>query len=113
LTSKGAATLQRCPESGGPPRDCVGSLFTVFIEPEGGRHRDVVQAALEDRSALTAANCPLPLHHQPAYAPRCSPDGCLVSVAAAQQVLSLPTSADLTGAGRDQVIVALATALRQ
>ena len=60
----------------------------------------------------TAVHYPLPLHHQPAYAALCCPDCCPASVAAAQQVLSLPMSADLAEADQDRVVAALRAALR-
>jgi UDP-2-acetamido-2-deoxy-ribo-hexuluronate aminotransferase len=90
-----------------PARACVWGQYTVFIEAG----RDAVQAALKDAGIPTAVHYPLPLHHQPAYAAHGSADGCPASVAAAQQVLSLPMSADLTEADQDRVIAALAEAL--
>jgi UDP-2-acetamido-2-deoxy-ribo-hexuluronate aminotransferase len=90
-------------------RDCVWGQYTVFIE----RDRDAVQATLKDRGIPTAVHYPLPLHHQPAYAAHGRPDGCPASVAAAQQVLSLPMSADLAEADQDRVVAALAAALRR
>ena len=90
-----------------PDRDCVWGQYTVFIE----RDRDAVQASLKAAGIPSAVHYPLPLHHQPAYAAYGSADGCPLSVTAAQQVLSLPMSADLTPADQDRVIAALASAL--
>ncbi len=84
-------------------RDCVWGQYTVFIE----QNRDAVQAALKGAGIPTAVHYPLPLHHQPAYAALCCSDCCPASVAAAQQVLSLPMSADLTEADLDRVVDAL------
>jgi UDP-2-acetamido-2-deoxy-ribo-hexuluronate aminotransferase len=84
-------------------RDCVWGQYTVFIEKD----RDAVQAALKSSGIPTAVHYPLPLHHQPAYAAFCCPDCCPASAAAAQQVLSLPMSADLTEADQDRVVDAL------
>jgi UDP-2-acetamido-2-deoxy-ribo-hexuluronate aminotransferase len=84
-------------------RDCVWGQYTVFIE----ENRDAVQAALKGAGIPTAVHYPLPLHHQPAYAARCCSDCCPASMAAAQQVLSLPMSADLTEADLDRVVDAL------
>jgi UDP-2-acetamido-2-deoxy-ribo-hexuluronate aminotransferase len=84
-------------------RDCVWGQYTVFIDKE----RDALQGALKRAGIPTAVHYPLPLHHQPAYAALCCPECCPVSVAAAQQVLSLPMSADLTEADQDRVVDAL------
>ena len=84
-------------------RDCVWGQYTVFIE----ENRDAVQAVLKGAGIPTAVHYPLPLHHQPAYAALCCSDCCSASVAAAQQVLSLPMSADLTEADLDRVVDAL------
>ncbi len=91
-----------------PDRDCVWGQYTVFIETG----RDAVQAALKDRGVPTAVHYPLPLHHQPAYAAYCCPECCPASIAAAQQVLSLPMSADLSEADQDRVVAALRAALQ-
>jgi UDP-2-acetamido-2-deoxy-ribo-hexuluronate aminotransferase len=88
-------------------RDCVWGQYTVFVE----RDRDAVQAALKQAGIPTAVHYPLPLHHQPAYAVHCCPECCPASVAASQQVLSLPMSADLTEADQDRVVAALRVAL--
>jgi UDP-2-acetamido-2-deoxy-ribo-hexuluronate aminotransferase len=89
-------------------RDCVWGQYTVFIE----QNRDAVQAALRGAGIPTAVHYPLPLHHQPAYAALCCSDCCPASVAAAQQVLSLPMSADLAEADQDRLVAALRAALR-
>ena len=91
-----------------PDRDCVWGQYTVFVESD----RDAVQASLKAAGIPSAVHYPLPLHHQPAYAAHGSAGGCPLSVAAAQQVLSLPMSADLTHADQDRVIAALALALQ-
>ena len=75
-------------------RDCVWAQYTVFVE-----QRAAVQAALTAQGIPTAVHYPKPVHHQPAYAQHCRPDGCPQSVLAGRQVLSLPMSADL---GEDQ-----------
>ncbi len=92
-----------------PGRDCVWGQYTVFIDCD----RDAVQAALKVAGIPTAVHYPLPLHHQPAYAAHCCPDCCPLSVAASQQVLSLPMSADLAEADQDRVIAALVSALQR
>ena len=89
-------------------RDCVWAQYTVFVD-----RRDAVQAALKARGIPTAVHYPLPLHHQPAYAAHCCPECCPMSLAAAQRVLSLPMSADLTHAAQDRVVAALLDALAE
>ena len=87
-------------------RDGVWAQYTVFVD-----RRDAVQASLEAQGIPTAVHYPKPLHHQPAYARHCCPECCPNSIAAAQRVLSLPMSADLTHAQQDRVVAALRTAL--
>ena len=87
-------------------RDCVWAQYTVFVEK-----RAPVQAALNARGIPTAVHYPRPLHRQPAYAHLHQGPELVDSVAAADQVLSLPMSADLTHADQDRVVAALASAL--
>jgi UDP-2-acetamido-2-deoxy-ribo-hexuluronate aminotransferase len=88
-----------------PDRDSVWGQYTVFVE-----RRAQVQAALKDAGIPTAVHYPKPLHHQPAYATG-GPETCPESVRAAERVMSLPMSADLTEADQDRVIAALRRAL--
>ena len=55
----------------------------------------------------TAVHYPKPLHHQPAYATHCPQDSLPQSVLMAQQVLSLPMSADLREVDQDRTVDAL------
>jgi UDP-2-acetamido-2-deoxy-ribo-hexuluronate aminotransferase len=87
-----------------PDRNSVWGQFTVLVDD-----RAAVQAALKARGVPTAVHYPKPLHHQAAYAAHCCPDCCPHSLRAAQRVLSLPMSADLTEADQDRVVAALAT----
>jgi UDP-2-acetamido-2-deoxy-ribo-hexuluronate aminotransferase len=89
-----------------PDRDSVWAQYTVFVE-----YREVVQAALNAQGIPTAVHYPRPLHRQPAYAQWHHGPELLHSVAAAERVLSLPMSADLTHADQDRVVAALAQAL--
>jgi UDP-2-acetamido-2-deoxy-ribo-hexuluronate aminotransferase len=89
-----------------PDRDSVWGQFTVLLG-----NRPAVQAALKNAGIPTAVHYPTPLHRQPAYAAHCCPDCCPQSLRAAERVLSLPMSADLTEADQDRVVAALATAL--
>jgi UDP-2-acetamido-2-deoxy-ribo-hexuluronate aminotransferase len=85
-----------------PDRDCVWAQYTVFVDD-----RAALQAVLQAQGIPTAVHYPRPLHHQPAYAALARPEACPASVRAAQRVLSLPMSADLTEAQQDRVVQAL------
>ena len=89
-----------------PDRNCVWAQYTVMVE-----NRPAVQAALQAAGIPTAVHYPKPLHHQPAYAADCCPDSNPHSIAAAQRVLSLPMSADLSEADQDRVVAALVRAV--
>jgi UDP-2-acetamido-2-deoxy-ribo-hexuluronate aminotransferase len=90
-----------------PDRNSVWAQFTVLVD-----NRANVQKALTNAGVPSAVHYPLPLNHQPAYAKYCCPDCCPHSRRAAQRVLSLPMSADLTQADQDQVVAALMQAVR-
>ncbi len=87
-------------------RDCVWAQYTVFVDD-----REAVQARLKAAGMPTAVHYPRPLHHQPAYARFARAEDYPHSIRAAQRVMSLPMSADLTEAQQDQVVAALADAL--
>jgi UDP-2-acetamido-2-deoxy-ribo-hexuluronate aminotransferase len=87
-------------------RDSVWGQYTVFV-----LERTKVQAALQAAGIPTAVHYPKPLHHQAAYTAFCCPDCCPNSVAAADRVMSLPMSPDLSEADQDRVVAALASAL--
>jgi UDP-2-acetamido-2-deoxy-ribo-hexuluronate aminotransferase len=87
-----------------PDRECIWAQYTVFVSD-----RAAVQAALRAQGVPSAVHYPKPLHHQPAYAALCSPECCPESIAAAEGVLSLPMSADLSEEQQDQVVAALAS----
>jgi UDP-2-acetamido-2-deoxy-ribo-hexuluronate aminotransferase len=89
-----------------PDRDCVWAQYTVLVDD-----RPAVQAALKAAGIPTAVHYPKPLHHQPAYAAYCCPDCMPHSIRAAQRVLSLPMSADLSETDQDRVVEALQAAL--
>lgn len=88
-----------------PDRDCVWAQYTVFVDDRAG-----VQAALQAQGIPTAVHYPRPVHHQPAYAHLAPADACPNSVRAAQRVMSLPMSADLSEAQQDRVVEALRAA---
>jgi UDP-2-acetamido-2-deoxy-ribo-hexuluronate aminotransferase len=85
-----------------PDRDCVWAQYTVMVD-----ERAAVQAALKTAGIPTAVHYPKPLHHQPAYAAGQDAAACPHSIRAAQRVMSLPMSADLTEADQDRVVDAL------
>jgi UDP-2-acetamido-2-deoxy-ribo-hexuluronate aminotransferase len=87
-------------------RTSVWGQYTVRVDD-----RARVQAAMQAAGVPTAVHYPKPLHHQPAYAAHVPPRPCAASVQAAQQVLSLPMSADLSEADQDRVVDALAAAM--
>ena len=87
-------------------RDCVWGQYTVFVP-----RRAQVQAVLQSLGIPTAVHYPKPLHRQPAYAAYAAGARCPVSEQVAEQVLSLPMSADLSLADQDRVVAALARAL--
>ena len=91
-----------------PDRDSVWAQYTVLVDK-----RPAVQAALLAAGVPTAVHYPKPLHQQPAYAAYCCPDCNPHSIHAAQRVLSLPMSADLTEADQDMVVAALLQATTQ
>jgi UDP-2-acetamido-2-deoxy-ribo-hexuluronate aminotransferase len=86
-----------------PDRDSVWGQYTVRVAD-----RPRVQAALTEAGIPTAVHYPKPLHRQPAYAHFGSPDACPLSLAAADEVMSLPMSADLSDADQDRIVAALA-----
>jgi UDP-2-acetamido-2-deoxy-ribo-hexuluronate aminotransferase len=89
-----------------PDRDCVWAQYTVMVD-DRARVMDTLKAA----GIPTAVHYPKPLHHQPAYAAGLDPAAHPHSVRAAQRVLSLPMSADLSDADQDRVVTVLAEAL--
>jgi UDP-2-acetamido-2-deoxy-ribo-hexuluronate aminotransferase len=89
-----------------PDRDSVWGQYTVRVA-----NRAHVQAVLTEAGVPTAVHYPKPLHRQPAYAKYGDPDSCPQSIAAADQVMSLPMSADLSDADMDRVVAALAAAV--
>ncbi len=89
-----------------PDRDCVWGQYTVFVP-----RRAQVQGVLQSLGIPSAVHYPKPLHRQPAYAAHAAAAHCPVSEQVAEQVLSLPMSADLSSADQDRVVAALAQAV--
>jgi len=89
-----------------PDRDSVWGQYTVRVAD-----RARVQSVLTEAGVPTAVHYPKPLHRQPAYAHLGNPDSCPVAIAAADEVMSLPMSPDLSDADMDRVVAALAAAV--
>ena len=89
-----------------PDRDSVWGQYTVRV-----KDRAQVQAVLAEAGVPTAVHYPRPLHRQPAYVQYGNPDSCPVAIAAADEVMSLPMSADLSDADMDRVVAALTAAV--
>jgi len=88
-------------------RDCVWAQFTLSVD-----HREQVQQRLKEAGIPTAIHYPRPLHQQPFYQAYGHGQSLPHSERAAQRVMSLPMSADLSPAQQEQVVTALAQALR-
>jgi UDP-2-acetamido-2-deoxy-ribo-hexuluronate aminotransferase len=82
-----------------PDRDCIWAQYTVFVDK-----RESAQAALNAQGIPTAVHYPVPLHHQPAYEKHCCNDCCVNSTRAAERVMSLPMSADLSYEAQDYLV---------
>ncbi|RQO59367.1 aminotransferase DegT [Paucibacter sp. KBW04] len=89
-----------------PDRNCVWAQFTLSVEA-----RSQVQERLSAAGVPTAVHYPKPLHQQPAYAQWAQGHRFPQAERAAQRVMSLPMSADLSEVQQDQVIQALTQAL--
>jgi UDP-2-acetamido-2-deoxy-ribo-hexuluronate aminotransferase len=87
-------------------RDSVWGQYTVRVAD-----RAHVQAVLAEAGVPTAVHYPRPLHRQPAYEKYGDPASCPQAIAAADEVMSLPMSADLSEADMDRVVAALTAAV--
>ena len=85
-----------------PDRDCVWAQYTVFVE-----NREAMQKALALHGIPTAVHYPLSLNRQPAYRNDRSAAETIHSHWAAERVMSLPMSPDLTEAQMDRVVAAV------
>jgi UDP-2-acetamido-2-deoxy-ribo-hexuluronate aminotransferase len=83
-------------------RDCVWAQYTVFVE-----NREAVQKALAAQGVPTAVHYPLSLNRQPVYRDDESAMETVNSHWAAERVMSLPMSADLTQEQMERVVGAL------
>ncbi|MBI1944979.1 MAG: DegT/DnrJ/EryC1/StrS family aminotransferase [Deltaproteobacteria bacterium] len=89
-----------------PDRDCVWAQYTIQVDA-----RAAFVEALASRGVPTAVHYPKPLHLQPAYAAWDRPDAHPHSLRAAERVVSLPMSADLSDAQQARVVDAVRAAL--
>jgi len=87
-------------------RNCVWAQFTLQVE-----HRAAVQQVLQVAGIPTAIHYPKPLHQQVAYSAHAKGQSFPQAERAAQRVMSLPMSADLSEAQQDRVVAALQAAL--
>ncbi len=69
--------------------------------------RDKLEATLKAAGIPTAIHYPIPLHRQPAYAHRAQGVSFPVSEQLAQQVISLPMHADLSGEAQQRIVRAI------
>lgn len=89
-------------------RTSVFAQYTVFIE-----NRPAVQEKIKQTGMPTAVHYPVPLHLQPAYKDCCRIHGSLAnSERSAQNVMSLPMSADLDETQQDGVAEILMNCLK-
>ncbi|HEX2547404.1 MAG TPA: DegT/DnrJ/EryC1/StrS family aminotransferase [Ramlibacter sp.] len=84
-------------------RDCVWAQYTVFVE-----NREAVQKKLQEQGIPTAVHYPLSLNRQPAYRDEVSAAETVNSHWAAERVMSLPMSADLTREQMERIVAAVA-----
>jgi UDP-2-acetamido-2-deoxy-ribo-hexuluronate aminotransferase len=85
-------------------RTSVFAQYTVVVE-----RREYWQEKLNQCGVPTAVHYPIPLNQQPAYQHLCCPECTPVSQRRAQEVMSLPMSADLSEGEQDLICAALAT----
>lgn len=84
-------------------RDCVWAQYTVFVE-----NREAVQKALQEQGIPTAVHYPISLNRQPVYRDDASAAETVNSHWAAERVMSLPMSPDLTREQMERVVAAVA-----
>lgn len=85
-----------------PDRDCVWAQYTIFVE-----NREALQKALQEQGIPTAVHYPLSLNRQPAYRDDESAAETVNSHWAAERVMSLPMSPDLTAVQMERIVATL------
>jgi dTDP-4-amino-4,6-dideoxygalactose transaminase len=92
-----------------PDTEPVWHLFVVRVP-----HREQLQARLKEKGIATGVHYPLPLHLQPAYKYLGMSEGALpVSEKVAQEIVSLPMYAELTGEMVQYVCASLREAMQR
>jgi UDP-2-acetamido-2-deoxy-ribo-hexuluronate aminotransferase len=90
-----------------PDRTSAFAQYTVFVAD-----RAAVQEQLKAAGVPTAVHYPIPLHRQPAYSNRSGGGPTPNADRAAEIVMSLPMHADLSEEQQDEIVAALAEAVR-
>ena len=80
-------------------RTSVYAQYTIFVED-----REQLQKRLSDKGIPTAVHYPIPLNEQEAYKHLCCPDCTPIAKQLAQQVMSLPMSAELNHDQQQQIV---------
>lgn len=88
-----------------PDRTSAWAQFTVLCDD-----RAMVQQRLSEAGIPTAIHYPIPLHKQPAYEGLCGREDFEVASKLAQQVMSLPMSADLNEEDQERIVAEIAKA---
>jgi UDP-2-acetamido-2-deoxy-ribo-hexuluronate aminotransferase len=90
-----------------PDRTSVFAQYTAFVDDRPG-----VQQRLKAAGVPTAVHYPIPLNRQPAYSNRSGGGPTPKADRAAERVMSLPMHADLSDEQQDEIVAALAEAVR-
>jgi UDP-2-acetamido-2-deoxy-ribo-hexuluronate aminotransferase len=102
LDAAGIARIQQRAD-----RSSVFAQYTVLVD-----EREQVQEALKQGGIPTAVHYPVPLNEQPAYQALGRGEPTQLAKFLARRVMSLPMSADLGEAEQNQIVEALARAIR-
>lgn len=97
IRENGVATIDLRPD-----RTSVFAQFTILVDD-----RASYQEQLRESGVPTAVHYPMPLNEQPAYRDLCCPGCTPISSRIANQVLSLPMSADLSVKDQNNIVAAL------
>lgn len=101
LDQAGIARIQQRPQ-----RTSVYAQYTVMVP-----NREALQKRLAEAGIPTAVHYPVPLNEQPAYKHLCCPDCTPVAQQLAEEVMSLPMSAELNQTTQDTIVQSLEAAL--
>ena len=95
-----SANVRRVNQRG--DRNSTFAQYTIMVD-----QRDDLRRRLSESGIPTAIHYPVPLNQQPAYRDLCCPECTPVSSSLAEQVMSIPMSADLSKEEQDRVGEAL------